>query len=172
MAAQAALETLYAGEPPPDLPALATDLPALRATLETRALGGSLGAAARATAWRLFLRTVDPGDPSSWAAAVAAQRQAYARRKRAALDALDNAMAAALPDDDDDDDDDAAAATLEDAADQIRRDCERCFPEGAGDYFLDPVRQKLLFDVLLTWAHGHAEPSYRQGTFARVFFSM
>ena len=85
----------------------------------------------------------------------------YAKLKRNALEALEHAMnhvdvapdgdaASAAAND--------AAEALEEAADQIRRDCERCYLDGAGDdYFESPERQAALFHALLAWRVGRVE---------------
>ena len=146
---------------------LAQELTGIVPRLQKLAARGALPAAARGTAWRLFLRVVPPQHPDRWAAAVAGKRATYETLRAAAHAALHEAMAQALDDQnggaEHGDDGDDAGAALEEAADQIRRDCERCYLEGAGDHFLEPARQQLMFGVLLTWAHAHPEPGYRQG---------
>ena len=141
---------------------LAQELTGIVPRLQKLAARGALPAAARGTAWRLFLRVVPPQQPDRWAAAVAGKRATYDTLRAAAHAALHEAMAQALDDQnggaEHGDDGDDAGAALEEAADQIRRDCERCYLEGAGDHFLEPARQQLMFGVLLTWAHAHPEP--------------
>jgi len=147
----------------------------------------------RATAWRLFLETVPPLSPEQWPALVAAQREQYRTMRDHAMARLREAMEQAIPDDDDDDDDfdsavfaaSAASAArnastdseederqraarealmaVEDAADQIRGDLERCYPEGAGSHFVQAARQKTMFQILLAWSVAHPQPGYRQG---------
>lgn len=115
----------------------------------------------RATAWRLFLRVVPSEAPERWAKRVGEQRAAYGSMRERTMARLAEAMSQALPETDEEAGGDLVE--LEDAADQIRRDLERCYPEGAGDFFVEASRQKLMFDVLLVWAHQHPAPSYRQG---------
>ncbi|KAJ8599743.1 hypothetical protein CTAYLR_003424 [Chrysophaeum taylorii] len=119
--------------------------------------------ALRATAWKLFLRVVPPHKPDSWSKYVAAQRKEYEVMREAAMNQLDEALQQALPEADEEPPPECMLAALEDAADQIRGDLERCYPEGAGNYFLEAKRQKLMFDVLLVWSNQHPRPSYRQG---------
>ena len=149
---------------------LSQELGGIVPRLMALAAKGGLPESVRGTAWRLFLRVVPPQEPESWAGVMSAKRQQYEVLRRRARAALDDAMARGEDDDGDGDDDDDEEeddedddASLEAAADQIRRDCERCYLEGAGDHFLDPARQRLMFSVLLTWAHEHAATSYRQG---------
>lgn len=117
--------------------------------------------ALRATAWRLFLGIVPSHKPQEWFRLVKSQRDAYAKMKEDALRHLEEVMSEPI---NDDEEDLHGTETIEDAADQIRRDLERCYPEGAGDYFAaNPTRQKMMFDILLAWAHSHPDLSYRQG---------
>ena len=119
--------------------------------LEALAVRGKLPIAVRGAAWRLFLRAVDPQRPKSWRRTLEDDRGAYTKKRDDALRRLKQSV-------DGEDNDEA----LEDAADQIRKDCERCYIDGAGDHFVaDPKRQKALFDALLTWHTNCGE--YRQG---------
>ena len=118
--------------------------------LEALAARGKLPIAARGAAWRLFLRAVDPQKPKSWRRALADDRSAYAKKRDDALRRLKRVVDGAETDE-----------ALEDAADQIRKDCERCYIDGAGDHFAEATRQKALFDALLTWHCTSGD--YRQG---------
>ena len=118
--------------------------------LEGLAARGKLPTAARGAAWRLFLRAVDPQKPKSWRRALADDRSAYAKKRDDALRRLKRVVDGAETDE-----------ALEDAADQIRKDCERCYIDGAGDHFAEATRQKALFDALLTWHCTSGD--YRQG---------
>ena len=118
--------------------------------LEALAARGKLPIAARGAAWRLFLRAVDPQKPKSWRRALADDRSAYAKKRDDALRRLKRVVDGTETDE-----------ALEDAADQIRKDCERCYIDGAGDHFAEATRQKALFDALLTWHCTSGD--YRQG---------
>ncbi|KAH8048081.1 hypothetical protein JL722_12673 [Aureococcus anophagefferens] len=136
----------------------ALELTGIVPRLQKLAARGALPAAARGTAWRLFLRVVPPQQPDRWAAAVGQARglrhapRRGARRAARGHGAGPRRPTARGPGGDGDD-----GAGAEEAADQIRRDCERCYLEGAGDHFLEPARQQLMFGALLT---GALEPRY------------
>jgi len=129
----------------------------------------ALTEALRATAWRLFLGLVRPDEPATWPTAVAAQRERYVGMRARAMARLEEAMRQAIrPEEEEEATKDASdgehsLAELEDAADQIRADLERCYPEGAGSHFVEPRRQKMMFHILLVWSNEHARPGYRQG---------
>ena len=84
--------------------------------LEALAARGKLPIAARGAAWRLFLRAVDPQKPKSWRRALSEDRGAYTKKRDDALRRLKRVVDGAETDE-----------ALEDAADQIRKDCERCY---------------------------------------------
>ena len=133
---------------------LSTDNLASLASLASRC---QLPESLRATAWRLFFRVVPPEKPETWATTVADQRELYRFERSKAMERLGEAMAEAIDDGLDDDN------AVEDTADQIRRDLERCYPEGAGSHFIEAPRQKMMFHILLVWALKHDQPGYRQG---------
>lgn len=139
---------------------LESAVPALMSLAARCAIPDSL----RSTAWRLFLRVIPPEQPRQWAKVVEEQRAAYESMRMQTMSRLEEAMQQVLPETDEETASPKSfLVQLEDAADQIRGDLERCFPEGAGGYFVETSQQKLMFDVLLVWAHENPTPSYRQG---------
>mmetsp|Transcript_1434 Transcript_1434/g.1888 ORF Transcript_1434/g.1888 Transcript_1434/m.1888 type:complete len:452 (+) Transcript_1434:47-1402(+) len=124
----------------------------------------------RSIAWRMFLGVLE-SSPNTWVVTIQKQREEYEQMRDRGFDRFSKKSQNPNEEENDDfiergtsfaeEEDDLAA--FEDAADQIKGDLERCYPEGADAYFLAKARQKLMFNVLLIWTIENPNLGYRQG---------